>query len=236
MDAVCRSSMLCRVVRGRSGVAGWEWTLVACYEDSRDVDERTIEMEGEWTQKWRGNGKWENGPRGTKATVLQRCGKNYKQPSLFDTESERGRGQCMCQQRPACGKPSLVPEAAHAPGPHLGREYINNPFIPRASCKVMVMAMAISKWAPVTNMQNSWSGIEPEPPPVCTATSLSSSPKQIQLAARLVTDWDLTAEIPFALPPSQTTFGLATLYLTVISCVCLRAVCCVERFTVYWPT
>lgn len=34
---VCRAACL---VRGRSGVTGWERTLVACYEDARDVDER----------------------------------------------------------------------------------------------------------------------------------------------------------------------------------------------------
>lgn len=41
---------------------------------------------------------------------------------------------------------------------------------------------------------------------------------------------------PFPLPPSQTIFDLATLYRTVILSVCLRAVFCVERFIVYWPT
>jgi hypothetical protein len=97
------------------------------------------------------------------------------------------------------------------------------------------MVMVISELAPVMNMQNSWSGIEPGPPYAQRRPSLLPLDNR-QLAVRPVTDWDLTAEIPFALPPSQTTFDLATLYLTVILCVCLRAVCCVKRFTVYWPT
>lgn len=105
--------MPCRLGRGRSGVTGWERTLVACYEDSRDVDERNSGNSGgggDDNGNGHRNGEGMESRRrdqgGTQATARQRCGKTYKQPLRPSLSGHRARGKarCMRQQRPALRK------------------------------------------------------------------------------------------------------------------------------------